>query len=146
MNSSYSYHKTGKWPPFLLHFKTDAFLLKSDFTSCIFKIGLFTLWLVIGLIHFYFPRGRVWSSALWQSKIHVVVNLYEHGWYLGGLHQSWEGWQLDSTPRSINSYASLAHNIWPHKLCTMEASLPCRNETPREDSTRNPRILFMETS
>ena len=58
-------------------------------------------------------------------------NLYEHGWDLAGLHQSWEGWKLDSTPRS---------NIWPHKLCTVSANLPCRHETPREGCTSVPCI------
>jgi len=76
------------------------------------------------------------SSPLWQSKLQDVVNLYKHDWNPAGLHQSWERWQLDSTPRSIHCDAFLAHNILPHKLCTVGACLTCRHETLREDCIR----------
>jgi len=46
------------------------------------------------------PMKEFDQSHTWQCKLHVVVNLYEHGWDPAGLHQSWDGWQPDYSPWS----------------------------------------------
>ena len=72
------------------------------------------------------------------------MNLCEHGWDPAGLHQSWEAWQLDSTSISIKCNAAVAHNVRPHKLCMVGASLPCRNKTPREKKTPQVHAEFLD--
>ena len=72
------------------------------------------------------PPAHPWfcQSAKRRHKCRILVELHGDGQHLTLLHQGIAWWIMGTPPVCFQAYASIRHQIWPCKLCTMGYGMP----------------------